>query len=153
MPKMVQCQACSEKKSRHDSRRWGTQKVLRELWDGKADNLTQEKIIEKLLLATASAQGVNDRASFGAGFVYGSEVAKWEETPDNPVLEMYGRQDAYPIDLRYSIIESSPRFSGNENFETGDYLYRECFKPGTIIVEPHYPCPVCGVYQVRGIHK
>ena len=127
----------------------GHNKVLRELWDGKADNLTQEKIILKnCFWRTASAQGVNDLASFGAGFVYGSEVAKWEETPDNPVLKMYGRQDAYPIDLRYSIIESSPRVSGNENFETGDYLYRECFKPGTIIVEPHYPCPVCGVYQV-----
>ena len=119
----------------------GHNKILRELWDGKADNLTQEKIILKnCFWRTASAQGLNDLASFGAGFVYGSEVAKWERMSDNPIAKLYGRQDDYPMELRYSIIESSPR-------EIGDYLHQECFKPGTLIVEPHYPCPVCGEYQ------
>jgi phage terminase large subunit GpA-like protein len=120
---------------------YGHNKELRNLWDGKEDNLTQDKLILKnCFWRTASAQDINDLASFGAGFVYGSEIAKWQEMADNPVLKLYGRQDDYPMELRYSIIESSPR-------EINDYLYRECFKPGTIIVEPHYPCPVCGEYQ------
>jgi hypothetical protein len=115
--------------------------VLRELWDGTADNLTIENM---LLLGSfwriASAQNINDLATFGAGFIVGSEVSKWEKMLYDPVDTLYGRQKGYPRHLRYSIIESSPN-------KTGDYHYNEMYKEGVLILRPYVPCPVCGEYQ------
>lgn len=116
-------------------------KELRELWDGNQDNLTMENILLKgSFWRIASAQNKNDLATTGAGFVIGSEVAKWEKMDFNPVDMMYGRQDAYPLELRKSVIESSP-------YEVGDYLYQEMFKHGNLILVPQVPCPICGKYQ------
>jgi len=115
---------------------------LRELWDGNDDNLTINNILLRgSFWRIASAQNINDLATFGAGFVIGSEVAKWERMSFNPVATLYGRQDAYPQELRKSIMESSP-------FEVGDYLYQEMYKDGVLILSPGYPCPVCGEYQI-----
>jgi len=118
---------------------------LRELWDGKDDNLTQDNIFLKNgLWRATSSQDIHDLATFGAGFVYGSEVAKWvrsEKTKSDPVDMLYGRQDGYPMELRMSIIESSP-------YLIGDPLYKEVYKAGTLILQPHYPCPKCGEYHV-----
>jgi phage terminase large subunit GpA-like protein len=68
-------------------------------------------------------------------------VGKWEKMDYNPVHMLYGRQEAYPNELRRSIIESSP-------YDVGDYFYQEIFRPGTLILRPHYPCPICGEFQV-----
>ena len=117
-------------------------KCLREAWDGVQDNLSQEKILLRTCFwRVASAQNRNTLASTGAGFVIGSEVGKWEKMDYNPVHMLYGRQDAYPHELRRSIIESTP-------YDVGDYFYQEIFRPGTLILRPHYPCALCGEYQV-----
>lgn len=115
---------------------------LRELWDGNQDNITQEKILLRTCFwRIASAQNRNTLSSTGAGFVIGSEVGKWEEMDYDPVEMLYGRQDAYPRELRRSILESSP-------YDIGTYFYREIYRKGTLILQPHYPCPICGDYQV-----
>jgi hypothetical protein len=118
-----------------------TNAVLRELWDGNADNLTIDNI---LLMGSfwriASAQNINDLATFGAGFIIGSEVSKWEKMIYDPVDTLYGRQKGYPQHLRYSIIESSPN-------KTGDCHYNEMYKEGVLILHPYVPCPTCGEYQ------
>jgi hypothetical protein len=114
---------------------------LRELWDGNPDNLTITNILlSNCFWRIASAQDKNDLASTGAGFVIGSEVAKWEKMSYNPVSMLYGRQDAYPLDLRFSVIESSA-------YDEDDYLYQEMYKYGVLILSPAYPCPHCGEYQ------
>ena len=116
--------------------------VLRDLWDGCQDNLTMENILLRgSFWRIASAQNKNDLATTGAGFVIGSEVAKWERMDYNPVDMLYGRQDAYPQELRRSVMESSP-------YEVGDYLYQEMFKSDTLILRPFVPCPICGEYQM-----
>jgi hypothetical protein len=118
-----------------------TNPVLRELWDGNPNNLTIENM---LLLGSfwriASAQNINDLATFGAGIVIGSEVSKWEKMAYDPVDTLYGRQKGYPRHLRYSIIESSPN-------KTGDCHHSEMYKEGVLILRPYVPCPTCGEYQ------
>ena len=117
-------------------------KEMRVLWNGVEDNLTTKNIVlRNCLWRAASAQDINDIASMGAGFVIGSEVSKWQRLKDNPILKMYGRQSAYPAELRASILESTP-------FEVGDYFYEEIYRDGTLVLQPHYPCPVCGEFQV-----
>ena len=117
-------------------------KCLRELWDGVEDNLT----IENILLRTCfwrvgSAQDKNSLATFNAGMVIGSEVGKWRKMSYDPVGMLYGRQESYPEGLRKAVLESSP-------YDIGDYLHGEIYKSGTIILQPHVPCPLCGKYQV-----
>lgn len=115
---------------------------LLELWDGLDDNLTIENILlQRCFWRIASAQNKNDMASTGAGFVIGSEVSKWEDMTFSAVDMLYGRQDAYPLELRYSIIESSP-------YKKKDNLYKEMYKRGVLILSPAYPCSKCGEYQI-----
>ncbi|MDD5363410.1 MAG: phage terminase large subunit family protein [Ignavibacteria bacterium] len=116
--------------------------ALRELWDGNEDNLTIDNI---LLMGSfwriASAQNINDLATFGAGFIIGSEVSKWEKMIYDPIDTLYGRQKGCPQHLRFSIIESSPN-------KTGDCHYNEIYKDGVLILRPAVPCPTCGEYQI-----
>ena len=117
-------------------------KILRELWDGVDDNLTVKNILlRNCMWRATSAQDLNDLASTGAGFVIGSEVSKWQKKKDNAILKLYGRQDSTPEEFRRSIIETSP-------YEVGDMFHESVYRPGTIVLQPHYPCPICGEYQV-----
>jgi phage terminase large subunit GpA-like protein len=117
-------------------------KCLRDLWDGVEDNLTIDNILlRSCFWRVGSAQNKNSLATFPAGVVIGSEVGKWRKMDYNPVQVLYGRQESYPQGLKKSILESSP-------YDVGDYFYQEIYKSGVIILEPHYPCPVCGKFQV-----
>ena len=116
--------------------------VLRKNWSGKDDDLTVSNLkLKNCLWRVASAQNKNDLATFSAAISIGSEVAKWEKMSYNPVLMLRGRQGAFTRTGECkTILESSP-------YEESDYLYKEAYKSGTIILHPHYPCPVCGEYQ------
>jgi hypothetical protein len=116
---------------------------LRENWSGKDDDLTTANLkLENCLWRVASAQNRNDLASFSAALGIGSEVAKWKKMKTyNPVLMLAGRAGVYNQTGQIKLLlESSP-------FEIGDYLYKEAYKTGTLVVAPHYPCPHCGEYQ------
>lgn len=129
-------------------------RCLKENWSGAEDDLTVSNIkLKNCLWRVASAQNKNSLSSFAAAVVIGSEVAKWQKQDWNPVLMLRGRQGAYSGygELK-SILESSP-------FEVGDYLYKEIYKPGNLIVTPHYKCLHCGHWieftdnQIKMRHK
>lgn len=120
-----------------------TNKVLRDNWSGKDDDLTTSNLkLSNCLWRIASAQNKNDLATFSAAVCIGSEVAKWKKMKAfNPVLMFKGRSGAFHSSAQTKLIlESSP-------FEMGDYLYKETYKSGTLIVTPHYKCPHCGFWQ------
>jgi DNA-directed RNA polymerase subunit RPC12/RpoP len=115
---------------------------LRKLWDGNEDNMTIDRV--KLLNCAwriASAFNKNTLATFAAGVTIGSEVGKWQKVKFDPVLTLEGRQGSYYSNgfLR-TVLETSA-------FEVGDYMYKEVFTSGTLIVHPHYKCPHCGHWQ------
>ena len=115
---------------------------MRNNWSGIEDDLTISNIkLKNCIWRVASAQNKNDLASFAAAVIIGSEVGKWQKQDWNPVLMLKGRQGAfnYTGDFK-TFLESSP-------FDVGDYLYKEVFKPGNIIVTPHYKCPHCNHWQ------
>lgn len=116
---------------------------LKENWSGNEDDLTILNIkLKNCLWRIASAQNKNDLASFSAAISIGSEVAKWERMKQfHPVGLLGGRQGAYEQSGEHKLfLESSP-------FEVGDYLFKEVFKSGTIILRPHYQCPHCRNWQ------
>ena len=116
--------------------------VLRDLWSGKDDDLTIDNIIlEQCLWRVASAQNKNSLATFPAAVVVGSEVGKWERMPFNPIDALKARQGSYySMGLAKTILETTP-------YEPEDYMYKEVFKSGTLLLRPHYPCLHCGKYQ------
>jgi hypothetical protein len=117
---------------------------LRELWNCKEDDLSKKKVrLINSLWRVASANNKNDMASSPAPVTFGSEVAKWEIKKDfNPVKVLRGRQDgAFGLGIRKMVLESSP-------YIVGDYLYKEVFRDGTIILQPHHRCPHCSGWQV-----
>lgn len=118
-------------------------KVLNELWDGKEDSLSKNKIrLKNCVWTSASANGKNSFASTTAPFTIGSEVAKWNIKGYDPVQMLRGRGDsAFGLfDSRKMILESSP-------FEEGDLLHQQFFREGSVILQPHYKCPHCGTWQ------
>lgn len=119
-------------------------KVLRDLWSGKDDDLSIENIqLLHCFWRIASAQNRDDLASFPAGVVIWSEGAKLKGTNINFDVrkELEGRQESYSGARKRLIIETSPN-------EYGDPVYNEIFKPGGVILEFHVPCPLCSCYQV-----
>lgn len=120
-------------------------------WDKKEDSLTKGKLkLINCIGRIASARNKNDLASFTGPVVYGAEVAKWQlqALKYDPVLLLRGRSDAAfaLYNSRKCILESSP-------YEEGDLLYREVFRNGTIVLQPHYKCPHCGTWQVWTDHQ
>jgi hypothetical protein len=120
-------------------------KELYDNWDKKDDSLTKGKLkLISCIGRIASARNKDDLASFTGPVVYGSEVAKWQikELKFDPVLLLKGRGDAAfaLYNSRKCVLESSP-------YEEGDLLYREVFRNGTLILQPHYMCPHCGQWQ------
>lgn len=117
---------------------------LYELWDEKEDSLTKSKLkLKNCTWTSASANGKNSFASTTSPFTIGSEVAKWNIKNYDPVQMLRGRGDsAFGLyDSRKMILESSP-------FEVGDMLYNQFFRDGSAILQPHYKCPHCGMWQV-----
>ena len=118
--------------------------AISKYWSGEDDDLTQKKIkLAHMYIRVASAEVKSDIATWSCGLVYGSEVAKYRKKKGwNPVKSLKGRQEAYRIIGRHkTIIESSPEV-------VGDCLYEEMYRPGVLIVRPHFPCRSCGKYQV-----
>jgi phage terminase large subunit GpA-like protein len=111
---------------------------LSRFWSGKDDDLAIDNIqLGSAFWGVASAQNRNDIATFPAGVVIWSEVSKAEKVDFDPMLEIKGRQEAYPPDDRRVILESSPN---NPN----DLMYPEIFRPGTVIMRPNVSCVFCG---------
>lgn len=117
--------------------------IMRGNWSGKDDDLTIKNLhLKNCLWRVASAQNKNDLATFSAAICVGDEVAKWEKMKYDPVLMLKGRQGAYSISGQArTILLSSP-------YDEGDYLYKEVYKKGNLIVQPHYQCPHCKQYQI-----
>jgi phage terminase large subunit GpA-like protein len=117
--------------------------ALRALWDGDPDNLTQDKIkLRSAIIRVASAAVRSDLATFAAGLIYASEVCKYRELSYDVIKLLRGRQEAYGmVGKKKEILESSP-------IEEGDILHKEMFKPGVLNLEPYFPCPICGTFQL-----
>jgi phage terminase large subunit GpA-like protein len=119
--------------------------ILRELWDGVDDHLKSGALMLKASLwRVGSAGNAKSLSSFPAGIFIGSEVAKWETAKGddgtggfNPVELLKGRGGEYErTGQQKGILESTP-------FKIGDYMYREIYRPGTLILTAHHRCPHC----------
>lgn len=118
---------------------------LRRYWDGDPENLTKRRIkLQHLVIRVASANARSDLASHSAGFVYGDEVAKWPRTKGyNPMKLLAGRRHAVRMLGRRTseLLCTSP-------LDDQDYSYQYLHAPDTLVLQPHYPCPHCGTWQV-----
>ena len=117
--------------------------IFREVWSGAANDLkVSEMLFRNCFWAVASAQNRDDIASFPAGFVVWSELSKLPDTLNFDVYnEIIGRQGAYSEEVKRRLLESTPN-------KVGDPMYKLVYRPGTVILQPHVPCPECGEYQV-----
>lgn len=114
--------------------------VLRKYWSGKDDDLTIENLIlTNCLWGIASAWNKDDLATFGAQCVSADECSKWKKPRDfDPFDLLRGRQDDYRRIGEW-------RFFGcSSPFDVGDLYYNEIYRPGNIIITPHFPCSHCG---------
>lgn len=115
---------------------------FKKVWSGKDDDLSIENIqLLNCFWGIASAENRNDLASFPAGLVVWSEASKARAVGYDIKGEIVGRQEGYPPQRRRILIETTPN-------ETGDPMYREIYRRGTVILRPHVACPMCGEYQV-----
>ncbi len=117
--------------------------AIRKYWSGHDEDLTQRKIRLKNLIARIASAGLkSDIASWNAGFVYGSEVAKWPKKDFSQTKAVEGRKQASKMLGRktLTLYETSP-----DNDQ--DLSYNEVHKPGTVIFFPHYECPHCQHWQ------
>jgi phage terminase large subunit GpA-like protein len=127
---------------------------MRRHWSGDQDDLTKQRVrLDNCIMRVASAQVRSDIASHPAGFIYASEVCKYKQSqrqdphkkgpPSFDIITLLrGRQESYGIlGRKKAIFESSP-------LEQGDPLHLEMFRPGVLNLQPYYPCPTCGHYQI-----
>jgi len=118
--------------------------VLKNMWSGKDDDLTIKNIqLLHCFWRIAAANNRDDLASFPAGVIIWSEGSKIKSANlgFDVVHELEGRQESYSPGRKKIIIETSPN-------EQGDLVYNEVFKTGSVILEYHVPCLLCGKYQV-----
>lgn len=115
--------------------------VFREIWSGRDDDLTISDIMfNNCFWGIASGQNRDDIATFPAGMVIWSELSKLpKEMSFDVFTEIQGRQGSYADSRKKIIAETTPN-------EVGDPMYKLVYQPGTIILEPHVPCPMCGKY-------
>lgn len=119
-------------------------KAIKKYWSGNEKDLTRRKMkLAHMYMRVGSSEVKSDIATFGSGLAYGSEVSKWRKKRGwDPVESLKRRQEAYRLLGRHRLIlESSPLFEG-------DILDEEMKRSGVLNLEPHYPCPRCGRYQV-----
>ena len=113
-------------------------------WNGEDKNLTKRRIKLNHCIGRVASAGVPaDVATFNAGFIVGSEVAKWPEKGFDQQKALRGRQQASRM-LGKSVkelYESSPRYEG-------DKLWAMAHRAGTIYLKPHYQCPFCKYWQM-----
>lgn len=112
--------------------------VMKKHLTGKADDLTIKMIILKSSIwNTASAQNRNELAQYGAQFIQGDEVAKWQVVRFDPDALINGRQMDYVGTGAYRKVYSSSPWA------VGDIMHKASYKPGSIILTPHAICPMC----------
>ena len=117
-------------------------KVLRDLWSGKDDDLSIMGIkLRNCFWGVASCVNRDDLATWPAGCVVWSEASKSKPKNYDVQTEITGRQGSYALSQRKEIIETSPN-------ETGDLSYKEVYKLGSKILMPHIKCPHCSHWQV-----
>lgn len=114
--------------------------AIRKYFTGTEKDLRRKKIkLVHMFLRVASSEVPSDIATWAAGLIYASEVAKYRQRKGWDALEsLKRRQEAYRIMGRHkAIFESSP-------LKIGDALHQEMHTAGVVILKPHYPCPNCG---------
>lgn len=112
---------------------------IRKFWDGDDSKLTKRRLkLSHITIRIASANVRSDLASYNAGFIYGSELAKWQNKNFDPVKMLFGRQQASRMLGRKvkAVFETSP-------IEEGDKSFTETHRSGVLFLTPHYPCPHC----------
>ena len=118
--------------------------VIRRYWSGYEDDLTKKKLkLYPCIIRVASAGLKTEIATHNAGFVYGSELAKWPKKAFSQTKAIEGRKQASRMLGRKTrtLYETSPEHDQ-------DPSYVECNKQGTVWFRPHYECPHCGHWQV-----
>ena len=122
--------------------------ALQKLWSGDPDDLTLEKLtLLRAIIRIASAGVRNDIASHPSGHIMLSELAKYREVGFNVVKLARGRQEAYNMTgNKTATFESSP-------LEIGDPLHVEMYKIDVLNLEFHWPCPVCGYFQIYELNQ
>ncbi len=118
--------------------------AIRKYWSGAEDDLTRKRIKLSHLIARVASAGIkSDIASFNAGVIYGSEIAKWPKKDFDQVRAAKGRQQASRMlgKTTFTHYETSP-----EHDQDPSYIIAHT--PGTIFFKPVYPCPNCGKYQL-----
>ena len=117
--------------------------AIRKYWNGNPDNLTQRKItLSHMIMRIASAESKSDIATYSAGYIYASEVAKYPKKDFDQIKALFGRQEGYRVlGQTKAVIESSPE-------SEGDPLHRLMYTRGVRNTKPYVPCPNCGEYQV-----
>jgi len=117
--------------------------AIRKHWNGEENNLTKKKLkLNHLIARIASAGLKTDIATHNAGFVYGSELAKWPKKGFSQTKAVEGRKQASRMVGKTvkTLYETSPEHDQ-------DPSYIEAHKPGTIFFKPHYQCPHCDHWQ------
>jgi len=118
--------------------------AIRKYWSGYDDDLTKRRIkLRHLIIRIASSGLKTDIASHNAGFVYGSELAKWPKKDFSQTKAVEGRKQASRMLGKKvkTFYETSPEHDQ-------DPSYIETHKPGTLFLKPHFKCPECGNWQV-----
>jgi len=118
--------------------------AIRRYWSGYEDDLTKKKLkLHTCIIRVASAGLKTEIATHNAGFVYGSELAKWPKKAFSQTKAIEGRKQASRMLGRKTrtLYETSPEHDQ-------DPSYVECHKPGTVWFRPHYCCPHCEHWQV-----
>lgn len=114
--------------------------TLRVEWNGDEDCMTVKRVkLQSCMWRIASAFNRNTLATFPAGVTIGSEVGKWQKVKFDPVTLLEGRQGSYGYGMKRTVLETSA-------FDVDDYMYRELYREGTLILHPMYPCVHCGQY-------
>ena len=118
--------------------------AIRKYWSGFEDDLTRKKLkLYNCIIRIASAGLKTEIATHNAGFVYGSELAKWPKKAFSQTKAIEGRKQASRMLGRKTrtLYETSPEHDQ-------DPSYIETHKSGTVIFNPNYQCPHCNHWQV-----
>jgi len=123
--------------------------AIRKYWSGFEDDLTRKKLkLFNCIIRIASAGLKTEIATHNAGFVYGSELAKWPKKAFSQTKAIEGRKQASRMLGRETrtLYETSPEHDQ-------DPAYVECHKQGTVWFWPHYQCPHCDHWQLFIDHQ
>ena len=117
--------------------------AMRKYWSGEENDLTKKRLkLIHLIARIASAGLKTDIATHNAGYVYGSELAKWPKKGFSQTKAVEGRKQASRMMGKRvkTLYETSPEHDQ-------DLSYVQSHKPGTVFFKPHYKCPHCDHWQ------